>query len=49
VSAAALDDQLLHALLVGSGYAQMMRRVYIARDGPHSEAQELRQVGGRPG
>lgn len=44
VSAAALDDQLLHALLVGSGYATMLRRVYIARDGPHSEAHELRQV-----
>jgi DNA-directed RNA polymerase-3 subunit RPC5 len=44
VAAAALDDQLLHALLMGSGYCQTLRRVYIARDGPHSEAQELRQV-----
>jgi DNA-directed RNA polymerase-3 subunit RPC5 len=45
MAAAALDDQLLHALLMGSGYAQTLRRVYIARDGPHSEAHELRQVG----
>jgi hypothetical protein len=47
LAAAALDDQLLHALLTGSGYATNLRRVYIARDGPHSEAQELRQVRGR--
>jgi hypothetical protein len=46
LAAAALDDQLLHALLTGSGYATNLRRVYIARDGPHSEAQELRQVRG---
>jgi DNA-directed RNA polymerase-3 subunit RPC5 len=45
MAAAALDDQLLHALLMGSGYVQTLRRVYIARDGPHSEAHELRQVG----
>jgi len=43
-AAAALDDQLLHALLMGSGYVQTLRRVYVARDGPHSDAQGLRQV-----
>lgn len=43
-AAAALDDQLLHALLMGSGYVQTLRRVYVARDAPHSDAQGLRQV-----
>lgn len=44
MAAAALDDQLLHALLMSSGYCRTLRRVYIAREGPHSEAHELRQV-----
>lgn len=42
--ASQMDDQLLHVLLLGSGYVQTLRRVYVAKEGPHSEAQGLRQV-----